>query len=81
MLLLFVKCQLLDVNGCIQYILLENVGWCFVGFDVYWFMVGKVMVLESVENEFCLVLVVGIVLVLIQYVEYLYIGKCMSLFE
>lgn len=78
---LLAKCQPPDANGRIQHISPENAGWRFVGFDVYRLTAGKALVLESAENELCLVLVAGIASVSTQHAEYPHIGKRMSPFE
>lgn len=78
---LLAKCQPPDVNGRIQHISPENAGWRFVGFDVYHLAAGKSLVLDSADNELCLVLIVGIASVSTQQAEYPHIGKRMSPFE
>ncbi|WP_174847994.1 5-deoxy-glucuronate isomerase [Yersinia artesiana] len=78
---LLAKCQPPDANGRIQHISPENAGWRFVGFDVYRLTAGKVLMLDSAENELCLVLVAGIASVSTQRAEYPHIGKRMSPFE
>ena len=57
---LLAKCQLPDVDGRIQHISPQNAGWRFVGFDVYRLTAGKALVLDSGDNELCLVLVAGV---------------------
>ena len=78
---LLAKRQPPDINGRIQHITPESVGWRFVGFEVYLLKKEQILTLESGEKELCLVLVAGLASVKTRNAEFPGIGRRRSPFE
>ena len=75
------KAQQPDEYGRIQHITPQNANWSYIGFDVYLLKAGQTIIINSENNELCLVLLAGIANIITSKAQFPQIGQRMSPFE